>query len=323
MSLVKSTPNEIRYDPNHAIANIFRVLPKEYAVMPDVDNPQPPRLYYWEKTSALAGTTIKFKGLFLLDVFDLQVLLALVMLAMTKKPQAVDRNPNTPTGEFLRNSLNLEKPTAGLDEGDARQLVLDILAHTADTSLPIASVTTCLRYELTKLVTGDRSAKSYKRVKDSLFRLMHTTLDVKGADGSRYTSNMVSSVYESSDKKTISVAVNPVLTRSLRLDTGERYIKLYWDTFLKLSPVGKLMYTYLSARVWGLHVQDYNTETLVELMYPPLKRKTPVSRQAASKRVLTVLEAIKDIGNLDGWAVKEGKGYKGDQKWTFSRTTNP
>lgn len=322
MSLVKSIPNEIRYDPNHAVANIFRILPKEYAVMPDVENPRPPRLHYWEKISSLQGTTIRFRGLFLLDVFDLHVLLALVMLAMNKN-RAVNGSPTTDEGHFLRNSLGLDMPTAGLDEGDARQLVLDILAHTADTSLPIAAVTTCYKYELTKLVTGSRGIQSYKRVKDSLFRLMHTTLEVTNPDGSRYTSNMVSSMYEDKDKKTMSVAVNPVLTQSLRLDLGGRYIQLYFDTFSSLSQVGKLLYTYMSAKVWDHKPHEYMIETLVELMYPPLKGSAPVSRQAASKRVLSVLEALAELGRLGGWTVTEGRGYKGGQKWTLLMAEKP
>lgn len=319
MSLVKSAPTEIRYDPQHALSNIFRVLPKEYAPMPSVKNPRPPRMRYWEKETEHAGTTIKFKGLLLLDVFDLHVLLALVMLAMVKRA-TVDGNTTTPIGRFLRNTMGNQTPDVPLNEDENRQQLLDLIEHAVDTSLPIASVATVSRYELTKLVTGDSSSQSYKRVKDSLQRLLHTTLDVKGADGSRYVSNMVSSVYTSADKKTISVAVNPVLTRSLRLDTGERYIKLYFDTFSSLSTVGKLLYTYLSARTWDGKGHDYTTETLYELVFPPIEGSPPVSRQTASKRVLSIVKAIQELGDLDGWKVIKGTSSRGKEKWTIQRT---
>ena len=278
MSLIKSPlpMNEIRYDPNHAVATIFRVLPKEYATMPSKLHPRPPRLQYWENVTLANGCEITFKGLILLSVFDLHTLLGTLSLAM-KLPVITSSTATTDQGKYLHNSL--DKPAETMDDEDPRQMLLDIMDHMPTQSLPVSSVATCSRYALTKLVTGKDDAKSYKRIRDSLWRLLHTTIIVKNADGTRYTANMVSSVYESKDQ--ISIAVNPVLTQSLRLHTGARYIKLYLDAFASLSQVGKLLYTYLSARTWDAKAHEYTTETLVGLMYPTLLGETAVSRQAA------------------------------------------
>lgn len=317
MSLVKSSPNEIRYDPNHALALIFRVLSKEYTTMPSKQNPRPPRLQYWENKTSSDGCEITFKGLILLSVFDLQTLLGLLAVAM-QRPIVTSGTASSAMGRYLHNSL--DKPAAEFEDDDPQQMLLDILDHMPTQSLSVSSVATCSTYELTKLVTGDDSAQSYKRVKESLFRLLHTTIVVKKADGSRYTANMVSSVYESKDKKTMSVAVNPVLTQSLRLDTGARYIRLYLDAFSTLSQVGKLLYTYLSARTWDAKPHEYTTETLLSLMYPALAGEPPVSRQAASKRTTALVDAMQSLNMLNGWKVAEKVSARGLQKWVVTRS---
>jgi hypothetical protein len=187
--------------------------------------------------------------------------------------------------------------------------------------LPLAAIAKCSQYQLTNLVcgNGNGNAQNYKRVKESLYRLLHTTISVRQADGARYTSNMVSGVYEAN--KNISVAVNPVLTQSLRLNTGARYIKLYLTAFQSLSAVGKLLYTYLSGRVWDAKPHEYTTETLVKLMYPPLEGAKPIGRTAAKKRTESVIEAMQGLRKLEGWKVTEQVSAKGLQKWVVTRRT--
>ena len=323
MNLMKPQPaNEVRFDPNHALARIFRILPKEYLAMPNKLNPRTLRLQLWEFLSKEDGYEINFKGLLLLDVFDLHVLLALVAIAV-QCSTITDANAKSAEGQHLHKSLGYEAPAtpsfADDIDNDSHQLLLDLLDHEPLQSLPIAAVAHCSRYALTKLVTGKEDGKSFTRVKESLWRLLHTTLEVKNPDGSKYTSNMISSFYEHKDKKQISIAVNPVLTNSLRLNTGARYIKLYLDAFSSLSTVGKLLYTYLSARTWDAKPHEYTTDTLARLMYPVLVGSAPISRQAETKRLVGVATAMKSLNKLEGWQVVEKVSAKGLQKWVVTR----
>ena len=326
MNLMKPQPaNEVRFDPNHAVSNIFRVLPPEYKIMPSKKKPTGGRLRWWEEVSKVDGCTITFTGLLLLDSFDLHVLLALVAIAI-QKPTVTSANAPTDQGKHLHKSLAYKAPAKPLyDEAgtydydeSSHQLLLDLLDQNTNQSLPVAAIATCSQHELTKLVCGAGNDQSYKRVKESLFRLLHTTIDVRNSDGTRYMSNMVSGVYEAN--KNISIAVNPVLTQSLRLNTGARYIKLYLDAFSSLSAVGKLLYTYLSGRTWDTKPHEYTTETLVKLMYPPLEGAAPVTRQASIKRIEGVVTAMKALNNLEGWQVVEKISAKGLQKWVVTRT---
>jgi hypothetical protein len=319
MSLEPSKPNEIRYDPNHAVSNIFRVLPDTLKRMPTAKR-QSPRLQMWESDARENGVGIKYTGLFLLDTFDLHVLLALVAIAI-QNPIVVKAETASKEGKTLRKTLATKSAnTLVEDEGSSHQLLLDLLDDESHAALPIAAVAKFTRYQLTSLVTGGDSKEKYQRVKESLFRLMHTTLAVTDTDGSRYTSNMVSAIHESAGGN-VAVAVNPVLTRSLRLDTHFRYIKLYLDAFATLSPAGKLLYTYLSGRTWDAKPHEYTTATLVELVYPPspLDTAKPPSRKAMEHRVKTVQAAMQALGQLENWTVTEKTSARGLQKWSVAR----
>lgn len=319
MSLVKCMPNEIRYDPTHAVSNIFRVLSTEYKTMPTVDNPRPPRLRYWEHVAEVDGCRIKFKGLFLLSDLDLHVLLGALGVALQVERDVHYTTPSD-EGKFLRNTLAKHDGAEIYETPDPADMTQMILELVDSPSIPVAAVATCSQYMLTKLITGTTDGTdNYKRIKESLFRLAHTTIEVRNKDGSKFTSNMISSVFEKGHN--ISIAINPVLTRSLRLDTGARYIKLYLQAFSKLSSVGKLLYTYLAGRTWDGFPHEYTTPVLVELMYPPIPGATPVKRDALTKRTKSVASAMQDIGTLKGWKVEEKESSKGLQKWIVTHKT--
>lgn len=318
MSLEPSKPNEIRYDPNHAIANIFRVLPDNLKRMPTPKR-QSPRLQMWESDATLDGVGITYTGLFLLDTFDLHVLLALVALAI-QKPGVIESDVTSPEGKALRKTLAHKSTNVFVDEGSSRQLMLDLLEDESHSALPVVAGVRFTRYQLTTLVTGGDSTEKYQRIKESLFRLMHTTVAVTDSDGSRYSSNMVSSLYEGAGGR-MALAVNPVLTRSLRLGTNFRYIKLHLAAFATLSPAGKLLYVYLGGRTWDAKPHEYTTATLVELVYPPspLDKAKPPTRQGLDRRIAAVQAAMKDLGQLENWTVTEKTSARGLQKWSVAR----
>jgi hypothetical protein len=278
---------EVRHDPATAQApGVFRPIARTMMT-------QEKRHVRWETETTFGNTTLKFKGHYLLDSFDLTTLLALIAIAgKGSKTVTVNHQPKTDVGKELRTSMLM----------DFEQLTL----FEDGPQVPVAAVARFTKYELSKLLTGDTAGQKYDRVMQSLERLAATSVYVVKGD-LEYYSNIVSGWVRNSDA--MAIAVHPLLTEAMRSQGDAQYIRLTLDRVLTLkTQVGKLLYAMLSARVFEGKSQVFTLDTLVSFIYAHDPATESTQKLRDQRRY--VREGMADLAGLDGWVItKKGEGF--------------
>lgn len=275
---------EVRHDPTTAQApGVFRPIARTMMT-------QEKRHVRWETETTFGKTTLKFKGHYLLDSFDLTTLLALIAIAgKGAKTVTVNHQPKTDVGKELRTSMLTDFEQLTLFEDGPR--------------VPVAAVARFTKYELSKLLTGDTAGQKYDRVMQSLERLAATSVYVIKGD-LEYYSNIVSGWVRNSDA--MAIAVHPLLTEAMQSQgQGDaQYIRLTLDRVLLLkTQVGKLLYAMLSARVFEGKSQVFPLDTLVSFIYAHDPADEGTQKLRGQRR--SVRDGMADLVELDGWTITE------------------
>lgn len=272
---------EVKHDPATAQApGVFRPISKMAMA-------HEKRHKRWETETTFGNTTLRFKGHYLLDSFDLTTLLALISIASKgAKTVTVNHEPSTPLGHELRTSLMKEAGQLTLFEDGPR--------------VPVAAVAKFTKYELSKLLTGHADGDKYARVMQSLERLASTSVYVVNGEF-EYYANIVSGWVRNSDA--MAVAVHPLLTKAMQSNGDAQYVRLTLDRVLTLkSQVAKLLYPMLSARVFEGRKQVFTMETLLGFIYAhdPATEGTQKLRDQRK----TITTGMDDLAQLEGWAIE-------------------
>ena len=264
--------NLVKADPSTSkTAGVFRPLPKGAK-----------RLKKWTASSQFGRNTFTFFGTELLDAFDLMTLYALIGIAFKQNVQ-VSHAPKTPEGAELRQNL----------------VQAELFPDTE--AVPLASVASFTRYELTTLLCGGDSQEKYQRVRESLDRLSGTRIRILDAERDvEYVASMISGYIRHSDAYRL--AINPLLSQAILADgQSHQYIKMALSDMLALDgQLEKLLYNRLSTVVFEGQDRSFELDTLVEWLYPePTTDAT--ARRNQRNRIKT---AVLNLDTLDGWGVK-------------------
>lgn len=270
---------ELRHDPTTAQApGVFRPLSKNLME-------QDKRHTRWETETTFGSTTLRFKGHYLLDSFDLTTLLALIAIA-TRSETNVDHAPLTPLGKELRTGLmtNFDRQISLFEDGP---------------QVPKAAVAKFTRYEITKLLTGDTGGAKYERVIQSLERLASTNVYVIQGD-CEYYANIVSGWTKTAEAW--AVAIHPLLTQAMKSQGDAQYVRMTLDRVLTLkTQVGKLLYPMLSTRVFEGKSQVFPFNTLVSFIYA--HDPAAGDGQKLRDQRKAIREGLADLAQLDGWTI--------------------
>lgn len=276
--------NEVKHDPATAQApGVFRPIARTMMT-------QEKRHVRWETETTFGDTTLKFKGHYLLDSFDLTTLWALMAMANKGvKTVTVGHKPNTKEGEELRTSMMT----------DVEQLTL----FEDGPKVPVAAVARFTKYELSKILTGDTAGQKYDRVMQSLERLAATSVYVINGEF-EYYSNIVSGWVRNSEA--MAIAVHPVLTQAMRSegDGDAQYVRLTLKRALTLkTQVGKLLYAMLSAKVYEGKSQAFSLNKLVGFIYAHDPAEEGTQKLRDQRRY--VRDGLADLAQLGGWNITE------------------
>jgi hypothetical protein len=262
--------NLVKADPaTSKTAGVFRPLPKGAE-----------RLKKWSASSQFGRNTFTFFGNELLDAFDLMTLYALIGIAY-RQNNTVSHAPKTPGGAELRQNL----------------IQTELFPDTE--AVPLASVASFTRYELTTLLCGGDSAEKYQRVRESLDRLSGARIRILDAERDvEYVASMISGYIRHSDAYRL--AINPLLSQAILADgQTHQYIKMALSDMLTLDgQLEKLLYNRLSAVVFEGQQRAFELDTLVEWLYPD--QDDAALRRAQRQRIR---KAVANLGTLDGWAI--------------------
>ncbi len=274
-----ATFKEVKHDPTTAQApGVFRPLPRTLME-------HGKRHQRWETETTFGSTTLRFKGHYLLDSFDLTTLLALIAIA-TRSETTVDHAPATPLGKGLRTGLmtDFDKQLSLFEDGP---------------QVPKAAVAKFTKYEITKLLTGDTGGGKYERVMQSLERLAATNVYVINGEW-EYYANIVSGWMKNSEA--LAVAIHPLLTQAMRSQGDAQYVRLTLDRVLTLkTQVGKLLYPLLSTRVFEGKSQVFPLNTLVSFIYS--HDAAAGDGQKLRDQRKGIRDGLADLAQLDGWVI--------------------
>lgn len=279
--LRESELNDVKHDPATAQApGVFRPIAKAMAT-------HEKRHKRWETETVFGNTTLRFKGHYLLDSFDLTTLLALIAIA-TRTKANVSHEPATDEGEALRSSLLKNAQMPLFEDGP---------------HVPKAAVAKFTKYEISKLLTDDTGGAQYARVMQSLERLSSTSVHVVKGEW-EYYANIVSGW--ASNRDAMAVAIHPLLTEAMRSQgLGDaQYVRLTLDRILSLDgQAAKLLYPILSTRVFDGRSQVFALDTLVGYIYG--HEPAEAGSQKLKDQRKKVKAGLVELGQLDGWTITQ------------------
>ena len=273
----------IKQDRTLASASgVFRVLPKMTMTQ---------RHVFWRQEATFGGKTLKLEGHWLLDSFDLRMLLALI--AMMSNPHAGHQAGTASHGTTKVGYKELRAAITTKEEEDGQMTLFD------SDEVPPAAVARFTKYEMAMLLCGRDDASAYTQIKASLRRLAGISLLVDTPEV-EYFANFVSEYRVIKSTGQVIVALHPLVTAAM---VSERdYVKMTLDRLMSLEThQGRILYPFLSARVFDGKAQKFRLDDLARHVYADRDDLDDAARMREYRR--TLRPALEDIARLPGWKV--------------------
>lgn len=277
--------NQLKTDIGTATAKMFVALPNG-------QNSNAQRARPWHAFSEWNGTSIEFRGFVRLDDFDLIVLLCLVAIA-NKSGWVIDAN--NPNIQAIETEMQQQMQLFGATPAQT------CVAHISS-------------YQLCQMVCKDTSKGAYKRIAESIVRLQLTLMTINKNDLGFYSSTLIASA-GGNTKGQLSISINPLLSKAIlgNAKNGNQFIQMDLANLLALNnPTARILYHFLSARVWPKQATTWTLDSLAGQAYPDDETalQTACGPEAITKAKANWREkrkqtrqALSLLNEIEGWTV--------------------